>query len=158
MTDLERMQFVDSYRVRPVHRTLFRRQWCQESCHVVILPARLLLTTLNYVRPSGAQACVLTLFCCRDLDFDSMTLKLESDLDILKIYLHINDEAATKEVARSKHLIVRAWIQKYDNGCQGLSSYTNDKYFLSFCAERHTDEQTPTVQYNTTTALRRAVK
>jgi len=37
-------------------------------------------------------------FCCRDPDYGSMTLKLDGDIDILKTYLHNENE-----VARSSH-------------------------------------------------------
>jgi len=37
-------------------------------------------------------------FCDRDLEVNAMTLKLEGDLDILKMYLHTENEAA-----RSSH-------------------------------------------------------
>jgi len=43
--------------------------------------------------PKGAQNCV-RLFCRRDLDINPMTLKLDGDLDILKMYLHTENEVA----------------------------------------------------------------
>jgi len=46
-------------------------------------------TKLN---PRKAQTCVLPHFCDRDLEINLMTLKLEGDLDILNIYLHIVNE------------------------------------------------------------------
>jgi len=47
----------------------------------------------------GAHNCAQLLFSCHDLDINPMTLKLEVDLDILKMYLH-----AKNEVARLRHL------------------------------------------------------
>jgi len=38
--------------------------------------------------PMGAQTCMLPLFCNRDLEINPVTLKLEGDLDILKMYSH----------------------------------------------------------------------
>jgi len=35
------------------------------------------------------------MFCDCDLEIDPMTLKLEGDLDILKMYLHTENEAAS---------------------------------------------------------------
>jgi len=43
----------------------------------------------------GAQTCALPLFCDRDLEINPITLKLEADLDILKMYPHTEDEAAS---------------------------------------------------------------
>jgi len=40
----------------------------------------------TYLRAAG--------FCCRDLDINPMTLKLEGDLDILKMHLHTENEVA----------------------------------------------------------------
>jgi len=39
-------------------------------------------------------------FCDRDLEIKPMTLKLEGDLDILKMYLHIENKVARS--SRSK--------------------------------------------------------
>jgi len=36
----------------------------------------------------------VAIFRCCDLDMNPMTLKLEGDLDILKMYLHIDNEVA----------------------------------------------------------------
>jgi len=41
----------------------------------------------------GTQTCALSLFC--DLDINPLTLKLEGDLDILKMYPHTENEAAS---------------------------------------------------------------
>jgi len=57
--------------------------------------------------PRGAQTCVLPLFCDRDLEIKPMTLKLEGDVDILKIYLHTRNEAVILRDSKPK-----AWIQK----------------------------------------------
>jgi len=45
--------------------------------------------------PRGAQTCALQLFCDRDLEINPMTLKLEGVLDILKLYVHTDNEAAS---------------------------------------------------------------
>jgi len=39
--------------------------------------------------------CALQLFCDCDLEVNPMILKLESDLDILKMYLHIENKAGS---------------------------------------------------------------
>jgi len=44
--------------------------------------------------PRGAQTCALPLFCDRDLETNSMTLKLEGGLAIMKMHLHIENDAA----------------------------------------------------------------
>jgi len=46
----------------------------------------------------GAQTFARLLFCCCDLDHEPMTLKLDPDLDLLKMNPHTEDE-----VARSSH-------------------------------------------------------
>jgi len=48
--------------------------------------------------PRGAHTCARPLFRFCDLDINPMTLKLESGLDILKVYLHTENE-----VARLRH-------------------------------------------------------
>jgi len=52
-------------------------------------------TTEIKLCPRGAQTCALPLFCDLDLEINPMTLKLENDLDILKMYLHTENEVAT---------------------------------------------------------------
>jgi len=54
--------------------------------------------------PWGAHTCAQPLFCSFDLDINSMTLKLEGDLDILKMYFHTENEVAT--LRHSKMLTV----------------------------------------------------
>jgi len=54
--------------------------------------------------PRRAQTCVLPLFCDCDLDINPMTLKLEGDLDILKTYLHAENEAASLRYSKLKSL------------------------------------------------------
>jgi len=44
--------------------------------------------------PREAQTCTLPLFCICDLEINPMTLK-RHDLDILKMYLHTENEAAS---------------------------------------------------------------
>jgi len=60
-----------------------------------------MLRGTNFIKlcPMGAHTCARPLFHGCDLDINSMTLKLEGDLDILKMYLH-----AQNEVARLRHL------------------------------------------------------
>jgi len=41
-------------------------------------------------------------FCDRDLELNPMTLKLEDDLDILKMYLHAENEAAILRDSKRK--------------------------------------------------------
>jgi len=45
--------------------------------------------------PRGAQTCALSMFCDRDLEINLMILKLEDDLDVLKMYLHTENEATS---------------------------------------------------------------
>jgi len=54
--------------------------------------------------PSGAQTCVLPLFCDRDLQINPMTLKLEGGQDILKMYPHNESEAASLRHSKLKSL------------------------------------------------------
>jgi len=49
----------------------------------------------------------MPLFCDRDLEINPMTLKLEGDLNILKMYLHAENEAA-----RLRHSKIGAQIEK----------------------------------------------
>jgi len=53
-----------------------------------------LLWPLVKLCPRKAQTCVLPLFCDRDFEINPMTLKVEGDLDILKMYPHAEIEAA----------------------------------------------------------------
>jgi len=50
------------------------------------------------IKTRRAQTCALPLFCDSDLEINPVTLKLEGDLDILKMYLQTKNE-----VARSSH-------------------------------------------------------
>jgi len=52
--------------------------------------------------PKGAYACALPLFCDHDLKIDPMILKLESDVDILKMYLHTRNIAASLRHSKLK--------------------------------------------------------
>jgi len=58
----------------------------------------------------GAQTCALSLFCDRDFEINPMTFKLEGDRDILKMYPHAENEAASL-----RHSKLRAWIEKIRN-------------------------------------------
>jgi len=95
-----------------------------------------------------------------------MTLKLNLDLDILKMYLQTE-----KEVAKESHSIYIAWIKKYENNSQGqksrskvtnyqslpaytmcgvhLPSYSNfgSVVFVTVCGQ--TDTQTDAAKNNT---------
>jgi len=57
--------------------------------------------------PRRAQTCALPLFCDRDLEINPMTLKLEGDLNILKMYRHTENEAVSL-----RHSELRAKIEK----------------------------------------------
>jgi len=48
----------------------------------------------------GAQTSALPLFCDRDLDIGPMTLKLEGDRDILRMYPHSENEAASFRLSK----------------------------------------------------------
>jgi len=48
-----------------------------------------------------AQTRALLLLCSHDLEINPKTLKVEDDLDILKMYLHTKNETAS--LRRSKH-------------------------------------------------------
>jgi len=54
---------------------------------ILIKPQQFLTCTL-------VLSCMLPVFCCRDLDLGPMTSKLNRDLDILKTYLHPENEVA----------------------------------------------------------------
>jgi len=54
--------------------------------------------------PKEAQTCALQFFCDRDLDINFMTTKL----DILKIYLHTENEFANFKPENSKHSTLSA--------------------------------------------------
>jgi len=45
--------------------------------------------------PRGAKICALPLFCDRDLEINPHGLKLDDDIDILKMYPHTENEAAS---------------------------------------------------------------
>jgi len=51
-----------------------------------------------------AQTCALPLFCDRDLEINPMTLKLEGDLNILKIYLHTENKDAGSRHSKQPEL------------------------------------------------------
>jgi len=67
---------------------------------------RITISVLSKLCPRGAQTCALPLFCNCDPEINLMTLKLEDDLDILKMYPHTEDE-----VARSSYSKYIAWIK-----------------------------------------------
>jgi len=48
--------------------------------------------------PKGAHNCARPLFCCRDLDLGPVTLNLDRDLDVLKVYLHTENESHSKVI------------------------------------------------------------
>jgi len=63
-----------------------------------------------------------------------MTLKLEGDLDILKMY-HYNEN----EAASLRHSKLRAWIgKKYENMSQGQMSKAPN-YFKRYC-DRYSEQ------------------
>jgi len=55
----------------------------------------------DYLCPREAQTCALLLFSDLDLEINPVTLKLEGDLDILKMHLHTANEAAS--LGHAKH-------------------------------------------------------
>jgi len=57
----------------------------------------------------GEHRPALQLLCGRELGLNRMTLKLEDDPDILKIYAHTENEAASL-----RHSNLRALIKKYE--------------------------------------------
>jgi len=75
--------------------------------------------------PRGAQTCVLLLFCDRDREVNPMTLNLEGDQDIVKMYLfhhtdskdcdldilkmYLQTENEVSMSSRSKYI---AWIEE----------------------------------------------
>jgi len=52
--------------------------------------------------PRGAQTCALPQFCNCDLEINPVTLKLEGDLDILKMYLLTENEAASLRLSKRR--------------------------------------------------------
>jgi len=78
--------------------------------------------------PRGAQTCVLLLFCDRDREVNLMTLNLEGDQNMVKLYLYHHTEnkdheldilktylQTVNEVFRSSHSKYIAWIEKVQN-------------------------------------------
>jgi len=57
--------------------------------------------------PREAQTCALPRFRDSNLEINLTTLKLEGDLDILNVYLHTENEAASL-----RHSKLRAWIEE----------------------------------------------
>jgi len=120
--------------------------------------------------PEGAHTCAQPLFCFRDLDINPMTLKLEGDLDILKMYLHTEDEVAMlrhSKLNKRWHVHSPWQMKKYENSSQSQrsrSNVTNLQSLLAFTTghiptklnrflfssfrdflrtDKHTDTQTP---------------
>jgi len=69
--------------------------------------------------PTGAQTCALPLFCDRDLEINPMTLKLEGDLDILKMYRHTENEAARLGIQNTE-----LEFKQYENMSQAPSIFS----------------------------------
>jgi len=63
---------------------------------------------------TGAQTCALPQFCDRDLEINPMTLKLKSDLDILKTNRHTKNKAASLT-----HLKLKLEFEKHTKLSQG---------------------------------------
>jgi len=83
--------------------------------------------------PSGAQTCALPLFCNSDLEINPMTLKVKGDLDVLKMYLHTENEAA--RLRHSKLLTldkmctaITSELKKYGNNSQGHMFPTSNHF------------------------------
>jgi len=83
---------------------------------------------LNRVR--GEHIPVCDPFCCRDLDINPMTLILEGDLDILKMYRHTENEVAM--LTHSKLLMMNAICTKFSQGQRSRSNVTNYQPVLAF--------------------------
>jgi len=75
--------------------------WHQEPKHNKVNHTRahmqLKQKTTVKLCPIGAQTCALPLFCDRDLEINIMTLKLEDNLDILKMYPHTENKATSSK-------------------------------------------------------------
>jgi len=71
-------------------------------------------------------------FRCCDLDINPMTLKLEGDLDILKMYLHTENEVARKLLTVEWYMYGK-W-KKYENSSQGQRWRSNVTNFQSLLA------------------------
>jgi len=88
--------------------------------------------------PRGAHTCARTLFRCCDLDINPITLKLECDLDILKVYFHAENEVA--KLRHSKHLTVDGWDVhgkwKKIRKCLSGSNITDFQSLLTFTMGR----------------------
>jgi len=90
----------------------------------------------------GAQTCALPLFCDRDLEINPMTLKLESDLDVLKMYPQTENEAARlRHVSRSKVKMSKApnYFERYRNRYSYQAQVISDHYTLSLFRCRDLD-------------------
>jgi len=66
--------------------------------HVASQHSRLMYTSQIKLCPSGAHTCARPLFYCCDIHINHLTLKLEGDLNILKMYFYVENE-----VARLRH-------------------------------------------------------
>jgi len=108
---------------------------------------------------------VLPLFHCRDLDLGPVTLKLNLDLDIVKMYLQTENEKLLGQAIQN----IQLELKKYKNSSQGQrsrSEVTNFEPLLAFSVghisnELHqflvssfqdfmrTDPQTDTAKNNT---------
>jgi len=86
----------------------------------------LINSTIIKLCPRGAQTCALLLFCDRDLEINCMTLKLEGDLYILKMYLHTENKAVSL-----RHPKLKAWIEKNVKMSQGQRSKCQSSELLS---------------------------
>jgi len=76
--------------------------------------------------PRGVHTCARPLFRCCDLDINLMTSKLEGNLDILKMYLHAENEVA--RLRHSKLLTVDACDIALNVKGQGQMSPTSNHF------------------------------
>jgi len=74
-----------------------------------------LINKLNTNIARAAQTCSLPLFFDRDLEINPMTLKVEGDLDILKMYLHTENEAVSLRHSKLRALLkkIRKYVSRY---------------------------------------------
>jgi len=75
-------------------------------------------------------SCMLPLFRRRDLDVGLMTLKMNRDLDILKMYLQTDNEVAWVKQCK----IYSLNFKKYEDSSQGQRSRSNATNFQTLLA------------------------
>jgi len=117
-----------------VYALCFLSAVCFE-CFCVLRQRTTTTTIIINLSTREARTCARPLFCRRDLDINPMTLKLEGDLDILKVYFYAENEVAG--LRHSKLLIMDEICmanKKYENSCQGQRSRSNVTNFQPLLA------------------------